>query len=83
MSRIKRMGFLQDASGDFSVMRLIFLVGFVWLFITDTYLIHNDKYTLPEITTFNGVVGTILAGLKATQKKYEQDELPQYTETLN
>ena len=82
MSRTKRMGFLQDASGDFSVMRLIFLVGFVWLFITDTYLIFDER-PLSEISTFTGVTGTILAGLKATQKKYEQDELPQYTETLN
>lgn len=82
MSKTKRIGFFQDTSGDFSVMRLIFFVGFIWLFVTDTYLILDDR-PLSEISTFTGVTGTILAGLKAAQKKYEQGEIPQDTETLN
>lgn len=82
MSRTKRMGFLQDPSGDFSVMRLIFLLGFIWLFSTTTYLIITEA-PLSEISTFVGVTGGVLAGLKVVQKKYEQNETPEDTETLN
>lgn len=71
----KAIGFLQDPTGDFSVMRLIFFIGMMWLFCNITYLIVT-KSPLSEISTFVGVTGGLLTGLKIGQTQIEKNKQP-------
>lgn len=70
-----KIGFLQDPTGDFSIMRLIFLIGMLWLFTATSYLIIT-KAELTSITSFVGVTGGILAGLKVGQTQIEKTKQP-------
>lgn len=72
---MKRIGYFQDHCGDFSIMRLVFFIGMMWLFCNTTYLIIT-KSPLSEISTFVGVTGGLLTGLKVGQSQIEKNKTP-------
>jgi len=63
-------GFLKDANGQWSSIRLIFLTGSLWnMIITSIIVLHNNDVQ-SSIAFFSAVEG-ILLGLKLGQKPME------------
>ncbi len=65
------MNFFQDAHGNFSSLRLIFVFGTLWNMLITTYLILGPGVVLEAISFFSAIEG-ILAGLKLGQKPMEK-----------
>ncbi len=68
---MNRIGFLQEAEGEFSINRLIFMIGsFLTFLLVIYYAVVRDASALDIVALFAGMQGT-LAGMKLTQKAIE------------
>ena len=65
------MNFFQDEHGNFSSVRLIFLLATFWNMAITTYLIFGPGVVLEAISFFSAIEG-ILLGLKLGQKPMEK-----------
>jgi hypothetical protein len=66
-----KIGFFEESPGQKSSNRLIFIVGFIWLFAIITLLILRKQATIAELAILWGAISTPLIGLKLVQKKLE------------
>lgn len=70
-----RIGFFQDPTGDFSIMRLIFAIGMMWsMFITSGMAIAGTSVPL-LIALFSALSG-VFVGLKLGQSQMERTKQP-------
>jgi len=68
------MGFLKEASGEYSATRLIFMIGSLWSMAICTFLSVSAEMTPGElIATFAALEG-VFVGLKLGQKPMEQNK---------
>ena len=72
-----KTGFFEEAPGDRSANRLIFIIGYFWLMATTTMIILLKSFKglevgWTEITVYFSTIAGILAGLKLGQKAMEK-----------
>lgn len=66
-----KTNFCEFSPGVKSVTRLVFLIGFLWLFAITSYLCYLGTYSLLEIGTFFLTISGILTTLKIWQNDQE------------
>jgi len=68
--KIRKIGFLEEAEGVASSIRLIFTIGSFWNMVVCTYLVLTGAGYLALIATFTTVESALL-GMKLGQKHME------------
>lgn len=68
----KLLEILQDNSGKSSSLRLIVIIGFVWLLTFTTVLALKNDWGVVEISGFFSSIYAVLTGSKLIQKQQEK-----------
>jgi hypothetical protein len=73
-----KIGLIEEAPGQKSVMRLVFLVGMIWAMALITYIIYLKAYKvmvigLGELGIFAGIIFGVFTTLKLWQKSEENN----------
>jgi len=64
------LNLFREDNGNLSINRVIFAIGFLWLFVMTSYIVvHLEQVT--NAIAFFSAIGTILSGLKLIQKSLE------------
>lgn len=69
---MNRIGFFQDSNGDFSIMRLIFAIGMIWIMALTTGMAIAGTGVLLLISLFSAV-SAVFVGLKLGQTQMENN----------
>lgn len=72
---MNKIGFFQDPTGDFSIMRLTFAVGMAWAMGLTTYMAIIGQEIPLLIALFSALAG-VFTGLKLIQNQQEKDKKP-------
>ena len=70
-----KIGFLQDPTGDFSIMRLIFAIGMFWAMGLTTGMAINGT-TVPLLIALFSALSGVFVGLKLGQTQMEKTKQP-------
>jgi hypothetical protein len=66
-----KIGYTEENPGQKSAARLIFVWGYLWLFLICSYIIVSKVANLTEVGIFFGIVASILSATKVVQKTAE------------
>ena len=72
---MKTIGFFQDPTGDFSIMRLTFFLGMLWAMGLTTGMAISGQSIPLLIALFTALAG-VFTGLKLIQNQQEKDKKP-------
>ena len=72
---MKIIGFFQDHTGDFSIMRLIFAVGMFWAMALTTVMAIIGT-TVPLLIALFSALSGVFVGLKLGQTQMEKTKTP-------
>jgi len=70
-----KIGFLQDPTGDYSVMRLIFAIGMFWAMGLTTGMAVTGT-TVPLLIALFSALSGVFVGLKLGQTQMEKTKQP-------
>jgi hypothetical protein len=70
-----KIGFLQDPTGDFSIMRLIFAVGMFWAMGLTTGMAITGT-SVPLLVALFSALSGVFIGLKLGQTQMEKTKQP-------
>lgn len=78
-----KMGFFEESEGVRSSIRLIYIIGMLWLMMFCTAAMITKTASILEISMFFVTVSGVLTGSKLYQKEQEQSASLKREEIIN